>query len=320
MINKIIILAGDPNSINSEIILKLWKQTNTKIRNRIIVIGNYKLIANQSKKLKIKVNLNKLENINEKNVKGCLNIINWPLKFKSCFNVSENEAAKYVVGCLNFAHKLASEKKIKGFINCPIDKNLIKNNKTFGVTEFLAKKSNIKNNSEIMLLYNKKLSVVPLTTHIGIKDISGNIKKKTIVEKIITLFKYYKKNFKIAPKAAILGLNPHNLEFSKKSEEINEIIPAIKKIKKTNKLDGPFVPDNFFINKYKNYNVVIGMYHDQVLIPFKHLFNFDAINITLGLKYIRVSPDHGTAKDIIGKNKANIKSIQQCLVFMSKIK
>ena len=196
----------------------------------------------------------------------------------------------------------------------------MKNNKTFGVTEFLAKKSNIKNNSEIMLLYNKKLSVVPLTTHIGIKDISGNIKKKTIVEKIITLFKYYKKNFKIAPKAAILGLNPHNLEFSKKSEEINEIIPAIKKIKKTNKLDGPFVPDNFFINKYKNYNVVIGMYHDQVLIPFKHLFNFDAINITLGLKYIRVSPDHGTAKDIIGKNKANIKSIQQCLVFMSKIK
>lgn len=185
----------------------------------------------------------------KKNVKGCLNIINWPLKFKSCFNVSENEAAKYVVGCLNFAHKLASEKKIKGFINCPIDKNLIKNNKTFGVTEFLAKKSNIKNNSEIMLLYNKKLSVVPLTTHIGIKDISGNIKKKTIVEKIITLFKYYKKNFKIAPKAAILGLNPHNLEFSKKSEEINEIIPAIKKLRKqTNWMDHSYQIISLLIN------------------------------------------------------------------------
>ena len=86
---------------------------------------------------------------------------------------------------------------------------------------------------------------------------------------------------------AILGLNPHNAELRKNSEEARIIIPSINNLRKKNiNLDGPFSADTFFIKNFKNYDVVIGMFHDQVITPFKTLFKFDAINITLGLKYL----------------------------------
>ena len=107
----------------------------------------------------------------------------------------------------------------------------------------------------------------------------------------------------------MLGLNPHNAELRKESEEKRLIIPVIQKIKKLGiKINGPLVADTVFIKDYKNYDIIIGMYHDQVLAPFKTIFKFDAINVTLGLKYLRVSPDHGVAKNLIRKNKANTLS------------
>ena len=116
----------------------------------------------------------------------------------------------------------------------------------------------------------------------------------------------------------MLGLNPHNAELKKNSEEKKIIIPAINKLKKLNfKIDGPLVADTIFINNFKNYDVIVGMYHDQVLAPFKALFKFDAINITLGLKYIRVSPDHGVAKDNIMKKNSNYLSLLNCINYLS---
>ena len=95
-----------------------------------------------------------------------------------------------------------------------------------------------------------------------------------------------------------------------------------KRVQKLRKLsvnvDGPLVADTIFVNNFKNYDVVVGMYHDQVLAPFKTLFKFDAINITLGLKYLRMSPDHGTAINLIGKNKADFSSLLACINFIKK--
>ena len=137
----------------------------------------------------------------------------------------------------------------------------------------------------------------------------------------MSLNKEFKKVFKIKPKIGVLGLNPHNAELNKKSEEVQEIIPAISKLKKAGlNVCGPLVADTTFVNNYKKYNVVVGMYHDQVLAPFKTLFHFDAINITLGLNYLRVSPDHGPAIDLIGKNKANYLSLLQCIRFINNKK
>ena len=319
MNSKILIISGDPNSINSEIIFKAWKQINKSQKERLTLIGNFQLLLDQAKKLKIKVPIKKVNNINEKNDKNFLNIIDYPLKYKKCFDVQNKDASKYVIGCLNLGNKICKEKKIKGFINCPIDKKLIKKKGIYGVTEFIAKKSKIKKFSEVMMLYNKKLSVVPITTHIRVKNISKNIRKKILIKKINTLNFYFKKIFKFKPKMAVLGLNPHNAEYGKESEEVKQIIPAIKYLKKKVNILGPMSADSFFFFFYKKYDVIIGMYHDQVLIPFKNLFKFDAINITLGLKYIRMSPDHGTARNIIGKNLATHKSLVNCINFLDNL-
>ena len=130
---------------------------------------------------------------------------------------------------------------------------------------------------------------------------------------------YLSDNFKRKPKIGILGLNPHNAEMRKNSEEKKIIIPAISKLRKLGFLiKGPLVADTVFIKDFKNYDILIGMYHDQVLTPFKTIFTFDAINITLGLKYLRVSPDHGVAKNLILKNKANPLSLIKCIEFVNK--
>ena len=221
--------------------------------------------------------------------------------------------------CLDVAHNLSIRKKVKGIINCPIDKKLIKITKKIGVTELLASKVKNYRKSEVMMLYNKKLAVVPLTTHFPIRKVPTKINKKLIINKILTLNEEFINLFKKKPKIGILGLNPHNGEFEKNSEEIKKIIPAILYLKnKKIQIKGPLVADTLFINNFKKFDVIVGMYPDQVLGPFKTLFKFDAINITLGLKYIRVSPDHGPAKDLIGKNVANYISLLKCINLISK--
>lgn len=321
MNNKILIVTGDPNSINSEIIYKTFNKLNNKIKNRIYIISNFNLLNEQFKKLKFKIKLEEVKSLNNIKSSDGLKIIDVPLNFYNPFNVSAKNASKFVIDCLNMAHTIAVKKKINGIINCPIDKKLIKKTKKVGVTEFLAHKCNLKKNTEVMMIYNKNLSVVPLTTHIKIKDVSKLINYKLIKNKIMTLNKCYKKLFKRTPKIAVLGLNPHNSEYSKKSEETLNIIPSISKLRKRGlNIFGPFVSDTFFIEKYKKFDVVIGMYHDQVLTPFKTIFHFNAINITLGLNYIRVSPDHGPGKDIVGKKKANYMSLLQCVKFISRLK
>ena len=315
---KIAIVAGEPNSINSEIIGKSW----TKIKHNkkiFFVIGNFLLIKKQLEKKKIKVPLLKKNSIDEISSSKKLQIIDIPLNFKNPYKVKKTNSAVYVLKSINLAHELSINKKILGFINCAIDKSTIFKHNT-GVTEFLAKKNKIID-SEAMLIYNKNLAVVPLTTHIPLKNIAKKISVKLIEKKTTTISKYYKKLFNIKPTIAILGLNPHNSEFSINSEESKIIIPAIKKLrKKGHKVIGPFPADTVFNNKKKyKYNVVLGMYHDQVLAPFKALFNFNAINITLGLKYIRVSPDHGTAKDIMKFKKASPVSLIESIDFFQKL-
>ena len=321
MKNKILIVGGDPNSVNSEVIIKSWKKSKKNLRKKILILADYNLMVAQAKKLNLKVKFQKYLNKKSKNSSNLLNILDVPLKFKNCFKVPKADSSKYVLRCINYAHKLAQEKRIKGFINCPINKELLSKNKNIGVTELLAKKSNLKKFSEVMMLYNAKLAVVPITTHISIKEISKKITKELLFKKIKVLNNNYIKIFKKKPRIALLGLNPHNAELNRKSEEVKTIIPTIKILKKKNlNIKGPYVADSFFINEFRKFDVAIGMYHDQVLIPFKSLFKFNAINVTLGLPYLRVSPDHGTAKNLIGKNKVNFLSLLKCINFINNFK
>ena len=153
-----------------------------------------------------------------------------------------------------------------------------------------------------MLITNGVLGVVPITTHINLREVAKKL-KKLIIRKIKSLDKCFKDLFKRKPKIGLLGLNPHNAEFRKNSEEMKLIDPSVKQLKKSGiKINGPLISDITFVKDYNNYDVIVGMYHDQVLSPFKSIFKFDA-QFNLGLKYLRASPDHGTAANLIGKKK-----------------
>ena len=318
--NKIVIITGDPNSINSELIYKSLKKIKKSIKNKIYLISNYNLLKNQLKKLKYNLKLCEVKSLEEKGKKGEIKLLNIELKYKNPFKVNKLNASNYVLKSLDLGHALASKNKDVGLINCPISKELLKKDK-IGVTEYLSSKSKIKVGSEAMLISNNKLAVCPITTHIDIKDVSRKIKKKIIINKIITINKWFQTKYKKKIKVGVLGLNPHNAELRKNSEEIKNIIPAINSLKKKGvSVDGPLVADTVFIKDYKKYHVLVGMFHDQVLTPFKTLFKFDAVNITLGLKYIRVSPDHGIAKNLIFKKKANPESLIKCINLINKFK
>ena len=317
---KIVIITGDPNSINSELIYKSLKKIKKSIKNKIYLISNYNLLKNQLKKLKYNLKLCEVKNLEEKGKKGEIKLLNIKLKYKNPFKVNKLNASNYVLESLDLGHALALKNKDVGLINCPISKELLKKDK-IGVTEYLSSKSKIKVGSEAMLISNNKLAVCPITTHIDIKDVSRKIKKKIIINKIITINKWFQTKYKKKIKVGVLGLNPHNAELRKNSEEIKNIIPAINSLKKKGvSVDGPLVADTVFIKDYKKYHVLVGMFHDQVLTPFKTLFKFDAVNITLGLKYIRVSPDHGIAKNLIFKKKANPESLIKCINLINKFK
>lgn len=314
---KIILVSGDPNSINSEIIYKSWMNISNQIKKKIILISNYRLLRDQFKKLNFKIKLTRIKNISDFQDDKSLKILNVDLNYKDPFNVSKKSASEYVLKSLNLAHNLALNKKTAGMINCPIDKNLLR--KKIGVTEYLASKCAITDRSEVMIIKNKKLMVSPITTHLDLKLISNKINKNLIIKKIKVINDWYKKKYKKKPNIAITGLNPHNAEFRSNSEENRIIIPAIKTLKnKKIKITGPIAADTIFINDYKIYDVIVGIYHDQILAPFKALFKFDAINLTLGLKYIRVSPDHGVAKNLIMKKKSNYLSLMNCIKYIHK--
>ena len=168
-----------------------------------------------------------------------------------------------------------------------------------------------------MIIYNKKLSVSPITTHLPLKDVHKNITKEKIIYQTQLIHSFYIKKFNKVPKIAITGLNPHCESNYDTSEENKIINPAIKYlIKKKYNIHGPFPADSIFMKEnFKKYDVIIGMYHDQVLAPIKCLFGFDAINITLGLPFLRISPDHGPNWSMLGKNVSNPLSLIKALKF-----
>ena len=315
---KIILVSGDPNSINSEIIGKSWKKISNSLKKKIYLISSYNLIKDQFKKMRFSTKITHVKSLIEGENDNSLKIINVNLNYKNPFSVSKKNATKFIYQTLNLAHKISLNKNIKGLINCPINKDLFKQKK-IGATEFFASKCKIKDNSEVMLIKNKNFAVSPITTHIDIKDVPKKIKSKIIFKKILNINRYYRILFNRNPRIGILGLNPHNSEMRDESEEKKIILPTVLKLKKKGiNLNGPLVADTVFIKEYKRYDVIVGMYHDQVLAPFKSIFKFNAINLTLGLKYLRLSPDHGVAKSLIKKNKADPSSLIECIQFLNK--
>ena len=318
--NIILVILAEPNSIFSEVLFKYFKSNNfNKNKNKIVLVGCKKLLEKQMKKMKYNFKLNEIIDV-KNSYRNKINLINIDYKFKKAFSKITSSSNKYLERCFEYGLKLIKTNKIKKLINGPVSKGHFLKKKFPGITEYIGSKVNI--TDQVMLIYNKNLAVSPLTTHIPIRDVSKFIKRKKIINSAYKINKFYKTKLGIIPKIAILGLNPHCETINKISEEKKEIIPAIRSLKKRKfKVDGPFAADTFFLKKnIKKYDVVIGMYHDQVLSPVKTLFEFKAINITLGLPFVKVTPDHGPNHSMIGKNISDPSSIFYAFDFLNKLK
>ncbi len=317
--NKILVVLGEPNSIFSEVLFKYFNSKSFKKNKSIIImVGNKKLIFKQMRKLRYDFTIHQINSI-EKAKKQLINLIDIDYKFKKPFSKISSSSNKYIESSFKKALKLIKVNKISKLINGPISKKYFLKKKFPGITEYIGFKTNTSN--PVMLIYNEKLSVVPLTTHIPLKKVAKFIKKQKIIDNIIKVDLFYKLKLKKIPKIAILGLNPHCETTDKISEEKTEIIPAINYLKKKKiKISGPFSADTFFLKKnIKEFDVVVGMYHDQVLTPIKTLFKFKAINVTLGLPFVKVTPDHGPNQEMLGKNTSDPSSIIYAFKFLNKI-
>ena len=316
----IIIVSGEPNSIFLEIFFKSIKTYQYK--SPLIIIASKKLVQQQMKELGFKFDINtidknfyKFDKLDNKKI----NLIDIEYKFNNCFEKISSKSNDYIKKSFEVALNIIHQNKLLKFINGPISKKHFLQGKMLGITEYLEKKTKTSNNVA-MLIFNKNLSVSPLTTHLPLKNVHKKISKQKIYTQVKLINNFYKKKFNKLPRIAITGLNPHCESNFQNSEEDRIIIPAIKKLRlKNTKIDGPFPADTIFTKSLsKKYDVIIGMYHDQVLSPMKALFNFDAINITLGLPFIRISPDHGPNYSMLGKNLSDPKSLIQALKFLDK--
>ena len=319
-IKPILVISGEPNSVFLEIFFKTLKKKIFK--NPIVLIVSKKLFIKQMNQLGFNF---KIKLLNEKNIEfnkldnKKINIINIPYNFKNAFEKITDKSNSYLTKCFAIGLQLLKKKKFLGLINGPISKKNFLKKKYLGITEYLAIKTKRKN-KVAMLIYNKKLSVSPVTTHLPLKLVSKMITKKKIITQVKLISQFYKKELKRKPRIVVTGLNPHCESNYSSSEEKKIIIPAIEFLYKKNiNIKGPFAADTIFLKEHLNqYDVIIGMYHDQVLTPIKTLFGFKAINVTLGLPFVRVSPDHGPNISMLGKNKSSPESLIHAIRFLNK--
>ena len=316
----LLIVLGEPRSIFIEVFLKAYKKLRKKIKRPILLIGSKKLLKKQLNYFKYNYKINEIIEDDIKLVKNNknINLINVDLNVTKPFQKIFINSNNYIENSFNTAINLLKQKRAIGLLNGPISKKKFLKKSFMGITEYLKHKTSSSNVA--MIIYNKQLGVSPITTHVPIKFVNKKITKKNIKNKIELINKFYNKFLKKNPNIAVLGLNPHCETIDSYSEENNIIIPSIKNLKKKGiKISGPFPADTFFIKpNYKKFDLVIGMYHDQVLTPIKSMFKFNAINITAGLPFIRVSPDHGPNEKMVSKNISDPTSIIQSILFFER--
>ena len=316
--NPILIVSGEPNSVFLELFFKVLNKD--KIKSPIILISSKKLLTLQMQKLEFKKKIKLLQVSKLKFYKldnKTINLIDVKYNPGKAFEKISKKSNIFIKNSFDLAFQIIKKNNIHKFINGPISKKEFLKNKFLGITEYISEKFQAKNTC--MLIYNETLSVCPITTHLPLKLVSKKINKKIISKNISLVNNFYEKKFNIKPRIAILGLNPHCESVHKYNEDEKIIKPIIQYLKNRYNVSGPYPADTIFLkNNRKKFDVIIGMYHDQVLAPLKTLFEYDAINITLGLPFIRVSPDHGPNETMLGKNLSNPLSLSRAIKFLDK--
>ena len=294
------IFLGDIDSINIELIIKSFNFLKNKV--------NYILICN--KKDIAKSVYFKRSNIKINEILDPFNFTNYNRNNLNIFNIEDISKKKHInlLNQIVISNKIANSTEFD-LVTMPINKFVFKRKiKFIGMTEYLG---SLNRSPTLMLMYGEKFSIIPMTTHINLKNISKYFNSKFVNNFLKNLLNNIKKpiyslNFK---NIKFLCYNPHCGEEGTLG---NEDILVKSVIKKYRIIDGPYSGDSAFLKIKKN-TLFLSTYHDQALIPFK-ILNKKSINITLGLKYRRLSPAHGTAREIKGKNLADNTSYLECLL------
>ena len=316
MVKKFGISLGDPSGISPEIFLK----SIDSLKNGIFILyGSKSILKKTSKLLNLNFSVKEINSPEEAKKEG-IYLINIDDKDYEIGKPSK-ETGKASIDYLQKAVEDVLNKKIDAVVTLPISKEYIMEAgfKYAGHTDYLAEVSKTK--EYLMVLLCKKLKVALVTTHIPLKDVPENITKGKIISKTNLLWKELKEKFKIKnPKIAVLGLNPHAGDGGNiGTEEIEIINPAVEILKeKRINVTYALSADTAF-NRYKEFDAYLAMYHDQGLIPLKLLCFKKAVNITLGLPFIRTSPDHGTGYDIAGKGIADPSSFLEAVKLAQKL-
>jgi len=315
---RAVFTCGDVNGIGPEIAVKIFSRIlNSKNKLLFVCPKNvfdfYYKLTNSTFRYKI-TNGNSFSDSH-------LNLITLP-NVKLEIGHPTKASGKVAFNSIKKALSIIAKDYADVLVTAPISKEAFNTAKINfpGHTELLAKQE--ANSNYMMLFLSEKVKIGLVTIHLPISKVAGQIKTERIINAIDLLNYTAKRDLGISkPKIAVLGLNPHAGENGLiGDEEIKIIVPAIKSLQKKVNVSGPFVPDAFWGNKnFKKFDLILGMYHDQALIPFK-LLNFNSgVNFTAGLKLIRTSPDHGTAYDIAGLNKADESSLYQSYKYAIKI-
>lgn len=314
---------GDFNGIGPEIIMKALKDKAITDFFTPIIFGSGKLFTYQKNIFKLQqLNFNYITDATQAQ-SDKINMVNLTKENVNVeMGVPTEESTRMAIDSLEAATNALIKGDIDVLVTAPINKDeMMKHGFAHaGHTGYLEEKFGKKG---LMFLVTNDLKVAVSTHHIPISQVAESISKEKIKKQIKMLNQCLVEDFQIPrPKIAVLGLNPHAGDGGViGTEEIEIIEPAINELFDNGVLTfGPFPADSFFQpNKYKNYDAVLAMYHDQGLAPFKTIAYEEGVNYTAGLPFIRTSPDHGVAYDIAGKNVANEQSFSEALFMAVKI-
>jgi 4-hydroxythreonine-4-phosphate dehydrogenase len=306
------ISCGDLNGIGIELIIKAFSDPRLLEQCTPVIFASNKVINFYRKSVpEINFNYSSTKELNRLNNKQ-VNVFNcWEEEVTITPGQLNETGGRYAIRSLRAAVEALKQNHIQGLVTAPIHKKNIQSaefNYT-GHTPFLKKFFNVPD--VVMLLNSENFRVALVTEHVAVKEVAQSITREAIVSKLNILNYSLIKDFGIEkPKVAVLGLNPHASDEGLIGNEEEEIIkPAMKEAKQTMIITGPYSADAFFARRhYLRFDAVLAMYHDQGLIPFKALAIGEGVNFTAGLPVVRTSPDHGTAFDIAGKNKADVSS------------
>jgi 4-hydroxythreonine-4-phosphate dehydrogenase len=306
------ITCGDINGIGTELIIKTFADHRVLDQCTPVIFASNKLINFYRKSVpEVHFNYQSIKDFSKVNHKQ-INIYNcWEEDVIINPGQLNETGGKYAVKSLMAGANALKEGHIQGIVTAPIHKKNVQSQEFnyTGHTPFL--KDIVKATDVLMLLYADNIRVALVTEHLPVKSIVQNITREAIVSKLTILNNSLRRDFGIdKPKIAVLGLNPHAGDEGLIGNEEEQIIkPAIKEAKQNMLVFGPYSADAFFARRsYLQFDAVLAMYHDQGLIPFKTIAVGEGVNFTAGLSFVRTSPDHGTAFDIAGKNKADVTS------------